>query len=627
MTRAICSAGLILGLLSGCLSIQNRSSTGLYELSHHNWWNYYQRGRLYLKDGKFDEARKDFETAMGRIPGARYPYAQERWRARTYGMHMLEGYFPHRELGICLFELNQPEDALKLLETSIQMEPSARAKFYINRIHQQLAAAAVPPWIELTNLPGWTDQRTLLLQGAASGTNAVAALTVNGEAEFIELASTRIRFRHEIPLKEGRNLIYVNAEDVAGRQTVTNLVVMADWTPPQIHLQRTGSFLSITCSDNLDLQHVQINDRTLSPSGNEYTLSCPLNANEPLRLGASDCAGNRTEWILSKNELQHLAQNQTAAPPRLHVADSGKTITLCKPEYALDIRAEDDTALRAVKLNGENLLTKTTPLFRTLQRVPLSIGINKLTLAAEDSEGNRTEEQITVIYRQPEYLDRMYRLAASLAPLAGEIPDPSFEQRLDDLIGHELTLDPVRFYLLADEEDARQLRKEQNLSNSELADPRALLRQDRRMKADLTFVTRVLSDGSGQTVYTQVFDADSGQELFIEDVYLEDPRLLPRQVGGLIMKIEQHFPLIQDVVQQQNKQLFITAGEKNGAQKGARFLVVRSAGAFEQGRVLLAGNRPAELIISEVESETAQVILPGKQTEPPVQAGDYVFSR
>ena len=627
MTRPAYLAGLILILLSGCLSVQSLRNADPYVLHHHNWWNYYQRGRLHLKDGNFPEARKDFETALGHISGARTAYAQERWRVRTYGMHMQEGYFPHRELGICLLELGQIPEALRLLKTSIQMEPSARAKFYLNRIRQQLASAAAPPRIEIAALPQWTAERTVMLQGTALGTNAVASITINDKPEFIELASARLPFQRELSLREGRNLIQITAEDISGKKIVTNLMVMADWTPPQIHLHRTHSMLSITCSDNLGLQDLQINSRTISPSGNEHTLTCPLNPDDPPRLTVVDRAGNRFEWTLSGEELRHLAQNQKASPPRLNVADAGKTITLYNPEYALDIRAKDDTALRAVKLNGKTLLTRTTPLFRTLRRIPLSPGPNRMVLTAEDSDGNRTEEQITVIYRQPEYMDRIYRLAASLPPLAGEIPDLAFERRVNHLIENELTLDPVRFYLLATENETLRLLKERSLSDSELADPRALLRQGRKLDADLTFVTRVLSDGLGQTIYTQVLDADSGDELFIEDVYLEDLRLLPQQIGGLIMKIEQRFPLILAKVQKQDKTLLINAGEKAGAHKGMRFIVIRSDGPFEQGRVIHDGTRPAELIISKVESSTARVIVPRGQSKRSVQPGDYVFSR
>jgi hypothetical protein len=614
-------------LLPGCLSVKSLHDADPYVLHHHNWWNYYQRGRLHLKDGNVHAAQTDFQTAMGQLPGARYPYAKERWRTRTYGMHMLEGYFPHRELGIWLFEQKQFPEALALLETSMEMEPSARAKFYVTRIHKQLAAASTPPRIETDPLPGWTSQRTILLQGTTHGPNPVAAISINGQPEFIELATPRRSFRRDLPLQEGSNTIHIVAKDVSGNQTTTNLVLVADWTPPQIHLRRTGSALSVSCRDNLGLEQIQINNRTITPSGKEHTLTRPLIPGEPLLLTASDRAGNRLEWRLSKKEVLHLAQTKEAAPPRLHVTDAGKTITLYNPEYILDLRAEDDTALRAVELNGENLLTQTTPLFRTMLRIPLVPGPNRLVIEAEDSDGNRTWEQITVLYRQPEYMDRIYRLATALSPLAGEIPDPAFERRVNHLIGHELTLDPVRFHLLAAEEETRHLRKEQSLSGSELADPRVLLKQGRKLDADLIFITRVLGDGSGQTIYTQVLDTDSGEELFIEDVYLEDLSLLPQQLGGLIMKIEQRFPLIQASVRQQNKKLIIDAGAKNGAQKGMRLLVIRSDGAFEQGRVVHSGKHPAELVISEVESASARVIIPRGYTKHSVQPGDYVFSR
>lgn len=617
----------LISLLPACISIKSLRDADPYVLHHHNWWNYYQRGRLYLRDGKYHEAKQDFQTALGHIPGARYPYAQERWRARTYGLHMQEGYFPHRELGICLFELDQLPEALDMLAISMQMEPSARAKFYMNRIREKLAANSAPPRIEPAALPNWTRQRTCQLQGTVRGPNPIAMLAINQEPEFIELAVSPRHFQRELPLREGRNLIHIDTTDIAGRPASTNLVVMADWTPPQIHLDRTGAELVISCRDNLGLHRLQINNRNISPSGTEHTLRYPLIPREPLRLTAIDLAGNQTEWQLSEKELTYLAQNHPPSSPRLHVAHAGQTITLNTAEYVLDFSAEDDTALRTVELNGENLLTQTTPLYRTLRRFPLSPGTNSLMLAAEDAEGNRTQEQITVIYRRPEYLDQIYRLATTLSPLSGEIPAPEFGRRVTHLIGHELTLDPVRFYLLASEDEAPLLRKEQTLSESIWADPRALVKKGRKLEADLIFITRVLSDAPGQTVYTQVLDADSGEELFVEDVYLEDPTLLPQQIGGLIMKIEQRFPLIQANVQKRNNQWAIDVGTNQGVQKGMRFLIVRSNGTFEEGRVIQTPNHPAELVISGIESEHAQVIMPRGQPKPAVRSGDFAFSR
>ncbi|MEE9367420.1 MAG: hypothetical protein V3V05_01010 [Pontiella sp.] len=631
MTRTAQLSGVLLlalsCLLPGCLNVQRLKNADPYVIHHHNWWNYYQRGRLYVQDEKFQAAQSDFQTALGQIPGARLSYAKESWRARTYGMHLIEGYFPHRELGICLFEQQQFSEALELLEFSIQMEPSARAKFYINQVHAALARASTPPRIEINTLSGWTPQRALSFQGTVEGPNPIVALAINGEQEFIELATSHRPFLRKLALKEGRNVIPIVATDVADNQTTTNLIISADWTPPEIHLHRAGSSLTITCTDNLGLNQLEINERIEYATSNEHTLTHPLIAGEPLHVTASDHAGNRITWSLSKKEIQHLAQPSETGPPRLHVTNADKTITLYNPEYVLDLRADDDTALETVQLNGVNLLTQITPLFRTMRRIPLELGYNRFELMAEDTDGNQTSTEITVRYRQPEYRDRIYRLATALAPLEGEIPDITFKRRVNHLIGHELTLDPVRFNLLADIDETSQLLSEQSLSDSELSDPRALLKQGEKLDADLVFFTRVLSDGAGYTIYTQVLDTRSGDELFVEDVYLEDLHHLPNQLSGLVMKLEQHFPLIQACLQQQDRRLVIDAGAMKGAQKGMRFLVIRSSGTFEQGRVILTENRPVELIISEVESARAQVIVPNGQSKHTAQPGDFVFSR
>ncbi len=624
--RLILLAG-VLSMLSGCLSVQRHSSADPYVLHHHNWWNHYERGRLFLKDGNFAAARKDFETALGLIPGARYPYAMERWRARTYGMHMMEGYFPHRELGICLFELGEYQQALELLETSIQMEPSARAKFYINRSRKQLAQASAPPRFETAPQPARTRQREIVLKGTAIGSNPIESLIINGESEFIELASSHQTFERKLPLKEGPNVFRLSATDLAGRETTTNLTLTADWTPPQIHLQRSAAVLEISCLDSGGLGPLQVNDQTVVPSGTSYKLEWPLQSGVPLRLVAQDRAGNKVTWSLSEQELEHLAQNPSPAPPKLHVVDAGKTITLYNAEYVLDVRAEDDTALHSVSVNGENLLTRPTPLFRTLHRIALASGTNRLVVATEDMDNNLTEKHITVVYRKPEYLDRNYRLTTTLSPLAGDLPEPAYGLRVNHLIGHQLTKDPVRFYLLAGEEESRHLQEEQALSDSTLADPRALLKTGKQLNSDLVFITRVISDAPGQTIYTQVFDIHGSKELFIEDVYMEDISRLAHQLEGLVMKIEQRFPLLQARVGMQEKQLFIDAGEKCGAHTGMRLLVIRSEGSFEQGRIVRAEKQPIECIVSEVESETALFIIPGRHPEGAVRPGDFVFTR
>ena len=614
--------------LSGCSSIRNYRSANPYHITHHTWWNYYQRGRRYLQDENYTAARSDFETALGIRPGARYPYRQDRWKVRTYGMHMLESYFPHRELGICLFNLNAPSEALNLLETSMTMEPSARAKFYINRIHEtQAMQAAPPPEISLTPAAQWTDQRTARIQGTVFGTNRITRLLIHGQPEFLELAENQIHFNKQIDLQEGRNLIQIASEDVAGKQSSTNLIMIADWTPPQIHLQRQNDHLILDCLDNLGLYSIQHNEHTIYPSSTHYSLPLPRHTNQPISITLTDHAGNKTAWSLSPKELAHIEENHPPAPPFIYLENAGQTRVQFSKEYTLDLRAEDDTALQSVTLNGAPLLSLTTPLFRTLRRVPLNIGTNNFSLAATDNEGNLTEKQVTVVYRPPEYLDRMFRLAALQAPLSGETENPDTERRVNAIMGESLTTDPVRFYLLAAPHENQQAKTEQTLSASAFCDARALLNSGKKLNADLLFMTRILNDAPGQTIYTQIIDAHNGEELFIEDIYVEDARHLSDQLNGLVMKIEQRFPLIQSTLEGEENHLRINAGKTAGAQKGMRFLVIRSNGTFEEGHLVVNEDHPVELTISDVDPAYAEVILHHGTPKDSVRPGDYVYSR
>lgn len=614
-------------LLSGCFSLQSRHQADPYLMVHHNWWNYYERGRLHMKDGNFAAARRDFETALGRIPGARFAYARERWRVRTYGMHMLEGYFPHRELGICLYELEQMEPALEQLNRSIELEPSARAKFYINRVQSRLVQANVPPAIRQEALPDWTSEKQILLTGSVQSTNRVAQVRINGEPEFIELAVEHWPVERTIPLREGRNEIEIVATDLSERAATTNLVVHADWTPPQIHVQRSGQTLGITCEDAFSLQRVEINGVVITPSNRMHTVSYQIKTNAPLHMLAADSVGNEIEWTLGQQALRQLLEKVEVQEPQLRVADAGKSITLYSPEYLLDLQAEDDVALREVSLNGEDLLGQVSPLFRTQRLIPLEEGVNTLRLSATDLEGNRVDEQVAVRYRPPVYLDRVFRLATMLAPPGGELPYEALGRRILYLISNALTSDPIRFQLLASYGEHERLKREHALSSSKLADPRAALKQGRRLDADLIMMPRLLDDAPGHTIYVQVVDAESGDLLFIEDVYLEDLKDLSHQLSGLVAKIEQRFPVIRAELLDRDGRFHISAGSNEGARKGMRFIAVRSEGPFENGQVVYFGGRPAELVISEVESEEARVIIPGHLKGNPVQPGDYVFSR
>jgi hypothetical protein len=105
------------------------------------------------EDGLKAVARSDWKTASYLFTEALKGNNKENKKARTYGMHFIE-YYPHRELGVCLYHLGDPEKAKRELEISMQLAPSERAGDYLKKIERaeppsetgsKAPAPAVPP--------------------------------------------------------------------------------------------------------------------------------------------------------------------------------------------------------------------------------------------------------------------------------------------------------------------------------------------------------------------------------------------------------------------------------------------------------------------------------------------------
>ena len=113
------------------------------------WYKEYENGLEAMKN-------KDYRTAANHFRAAIIGNPNESKKVRTYGMHFIE-YFPHRELGVCLYNLGEKDEALRELKLSNQQVPSDRANEYLRQ-----AGGGVPPPIIIDKpLPGKTDDTTI----------------------------------------------------------------------------------------------------------------------------------------------------------------------------------------------------------------------------------------------------------------------------------------------------------------------------------------------------------------------------------------------------------------------------------------------------------------------------------
>jgi TolB-like protein len=100
------------------------------------FYNYYEEGLAYMKRGDWDRAIEEFKAAVSLE-------FKDRPNVRTYGMHFID-YFPHREMGVCYYNLGDTENAAKQLQISQAFSPSKRTSEFLAKLGK---GEAPPPQV------------------------------------------------------------------------------------------------------------------------------------------------------------------------------------------------------------------------------------------------------------------------------------------------------------------------------------------------------------------------------------------------------------------------------------------------------------------------------------------------
>jgi TolB-like protein len=111
------------------------------------WYSYYEQGLKEMEQQNWNAAADLFRQAIVGNP-------KDNTKVRTYGMHFIQ-YFPHRELGICLYHLGDMEAARRELNVSLTQNQSTRAKEYMDKVssgsssstRRGVQTAVTPPMI------------------------------------------------------------------------------------------------------------------------------------------------------------------------------------------------------------------------------------------------------------------------------------------------------------------------------------------------------------------------------------------------------------------------------------------------------------------------------------------------
>lgn len=290
----------------------------------HKWWNYYERGLSFMDGGFWRQAEADFRAALSK-------WAQDEYRARTYGMHFID-YFPHRELGVALFRQDRFEAAIRELETSLSMVKTAKAEFFLDRSREQwlrqhrLDHAPPEIFIETPTDGALTADTFITIRGKATDDAYVKAVSVNSRPVRIDLSASEIRFEMVVPLHSGENEVEVAATDLTGKRRRAVRRIWCDRSGPVLTLDHKvlpdgdGSTLYLDgyATDDTGIKRISVNGRTLLDAVQgeaAFTRSIPL---EPDRkqavVVAVDKVGNETRAVLNASVSRNDIGQGLAAP-------------------------------------------------------------------------------------------------------------------------------------------------------------------------------------------------------------------------------------------------------------------------------------------------------------------------
>ena len=644
-------------------------------LHHYNWWNYYLRGVQYLNRDEPERALVDFEMCLGIQRGARSISQEDSWRERTYGLHVLENYFPNRELGVCFYEMGDLEQASECLERSLGQTPSGRAKYYLNLVRQAQLVEEDSPltspviMLDASSQQLWTRKHNRIIAGEAAAEGYIAHISVAGEPEFVELAKSKRSFRRTIPMEEGDNYIAVTVNDLLGNKAETNVLWKADWTPPGIAvrtLTQHGNDWRIQgiCYDNMGLMSLSVNgEEILLPdktgtSVMEQTFDHVFSADAGLMITARDMAGNNMDFYLDDmlireaclktGRMVHLVSAADALPgvrsersmsdsmkPVIRLMDDYRVYSIYKDSFYLDGEVIDRGGLVSLLVNGEEWLKENlngVEIWRFAGYLPVEVGTNQFDIVAEDKAGNQTEQAITVIRRIPDYLNENYRLRAAMTPLTSSIaPDWLSIKTVDQYLSLALLRTPQRFKILTRGDDWDRILDEVELSASDLADPHALLRLKQYLPAEYLFSGVVFDERDGATIFVKVLDVEAQQSIFETDVYIpEGSRNTRFETAGLISKIEQFFPVLEAGIKDiKGATINLDVGRDHGVRKGSRFMVlcVPENGSLDEGHVLFYEKDLVQVEAEKVYNTSSVGGVTPRNAKGSVSLNDRLYTR
>ena len=202
------------------------------------WYNYYEEGQKYMKMGSWERAIDEYKSAISLE-------FKDKPQFRMYGMHFMD-YFPHREIGVCYFNLGDATNAKKSLELSMAFAPSKRAREYLDKISRGDApsAASATSYVDREEEKRLAREREQIEQEKKRLAEQSAALE-RQKKEANEATSQKMALEERRIAGERERLARLEAEKSVSRTSDMGTLPVGALTYDPTRVTQVGSRLSI----------------------------------------------------------------------------------------------------------------------------------------------------------------------------------------------------------------------------------------------------------------------------------------------------------------------------------------------------------------------------------------------
>jgi len=538
------------------------------------WWNFYERGRSYLEGECLDAALSDLKTAIKQND-------QDQRMVRTYGLHFID-YFPHRELGLIYYLLNDMEAAQKELEKSLSQESSSKAHHYLDKVRKKQlkkhSKKVNTPFLTVDfpkHTPVWTSDKQIFIQGVATDEQYIDEILINGCPYDFQGADKKVNFHTEMVLGQGTYHIPILVKNLLGGSYKQTIEIHVDHQGPMIEIhafeKETNRFVLIEgiLSDQFDNNHLFVNHKEIALKPGTKTPFRIRQAIEPnqkiIMLTAIDRAGNKTKAVLDILEATRTFGKQIIAsrdifqdnelclkqsqPIKLILSEWKTTNLVYTEKIYLSGYISSKSPFKSFKINNQPVTINHGQLVFFSIPYELNVGENDIQIRLENENNQSFMKQITFKRVVPEISRLEARLRVSMNLLKTSDTDIQagylFQEKM-----HMAFVQRNRFFVIPKFQKIKhQLLKELNESQI----------------AHLTMTGQYINSRYGVEVAIRLVDNETTQILAVKDVYSDtkDKQSIHRMVDSLSIRIHNEFPIVTGTIQHiEDNNIHISLGKK-----------------------------------------------------------------